>query len=346
MSAVLTLDLPWIEQLSRSFEGLIVRRGRVPRVEYDDGIVLEVRVVDPGAAASADELVGEVRDAAGPGRVVLVAGVVPLSWRAALREAGVSFVDVSGVAEIDWPRVQVSARNFGRPVQRHRTALPLQKGHAAVTQELLVQAIDGSKPSIGEIAMSADVSLPTASKAVSQLEAHGLVVKHRDGHRVSVEVVDPVGLAQRLADRTGWPGEKTLRGYLWGRTVFDVASRLSAAANRADIEIAVTGRVGAAYLGVLGTTSPKEVRAWIDVGDRGLENVAETLGLEPASDETGNVVLSNDKWRVGVERRIDALFDEFNAWVAHPLRIWCDLPDEQRGSDYAAQMWREVINGS
>lgn len=346
MSAVLTLDLPWVEESSRAIEGLTVRRGRLPRVEYDDGIALEVRVVDPGVAGSADELVSEARRAAGPGRVVLIAGAVPLSWRAALREAGVSFVDVSGVAEIDWPRVRVSARRFGRSVQRQRGSLPLQKGHAAVTQELLVQSIEGSKPSIGEIAMSTGVSMPTASKAVSQLEAHGLVVKHRDAHRVSVEVVDLVGLAQRLADRTGWPGEETLRGYLWGRTVFDVASRLSAVAGGIDVEIAVTGRVGAAYLGVLGTTSPKEVRAWVDVGDRSLENIAEKLGLEPAPDDAGNVVLSNDRWGVGVNRKIEAMFDDLRAWVAHPLRIWCDLPDEQRGSDYAAQMWSVVINGS
>ncbi len=346
MSALLTLDLPWIEGSSRSLEGLTVRRGRLPSLEYEDGIVLEVRVVDPGAVASADDLVGAVRDAAGPGRVVLVAGVVPLPWRAALREAGVSFVDVSGVAEIDWPRVQVSARRFGQPVQRQRASLPLQKGHAAVTQELLVQAFDGAQPTIGEIAANAAVSLPTASKAVSQLEEHGLVVKHRDGHHVAVEVVDPVGVAQRLADRTGWPGEETLGGYLWGRSVFDVASRLSVAARRAEVDIAVTGRVGAAYLGVLGTASPKDVRAWVAVGKHSLGSVAEMLGLEPASDETGNVVLSNDKWGVGVDRRVDATFDEYHAWVAHPLRIWCDLPDEQRGSEYAAQMWSVVTRGS
>ncbi|MCC5954431.1 MAG: winged helix-turn-helix transcriptional regulator [Acidimicrobiia bacterium] len=257
-----------------------------------------------------------------------------------------SFVDVSGVAEIDWPRIRVSSRRFGRSVQRQRASLPLQKGHAAVTQELLVQALEGSKPWIGELAASAGVSVPTASKAVSQLEAHGLVVKHRDAHRVSVEVVDPVGLAQRLADRTGWPGEETVFGYLWGRTVFDVASRLSAVASRVDVEIAVTGRVGAAYLGVFGTTSPKDVRAWVGVGDRSLENVAEMLGLEPATDDAANVVLSNDRWGVGVNGRLDAPFDDLQAWVAHPLRVWCDLPDEQRGSDYAAQMWSVVTDGS
>jgi hypothetical protein len=210
---------------------------------------------------------------------------------------------------------------------------------------LLVHAFDGSWPAIGELAVRAGVSVPTASKAVSQLEAHGLVVKHRDGHRVSVEVVDRVVVAQRLAERTGWPGDETLAGYLWGRSVFDVAARLSAAANRVDIEIAVTGRVGAAYLGVLGTASPKDVRVWVDVGDRRLGDVAELLGLEPVSEEAANVVLSNDRWRVGVERRIDAPFDDINAWVAHPLRIWCDLPDEQRGSEYAAQMWSVVTRG-
>ena len=73
--------------------------------------------------------------------------------------------------------------------------------------------------------------------------------------------------------------------------------------------------------------------------------VAAALGLEPAPDEAANVVLSNDKWRVGVTRRRYERFDDFNAWAAHPVRIWCDLHDEQRGAEYAAQMWSVVTHG-
>lgn len=345
MSAVLTLDLPWVEESSRPIEGLAVRRGRVPSLTYDDGIVLEVRVVDPGAFASAAEVIDEVNASGGPGRVVLVAGVIPLSWRAALREAEVSFVDVSGVAEIDWPRIQGSARRFGQSVMRQRSSLPLQQGHGLIAQELLLQSLDGSWPSIGELASGSGVSVPTASKAVSQFAAHGLVTKHRKGHRVAVEIVDRVAVAERLAERTAWPGDVTLSGYLWGRTMFDVAARLSAAADRSDVGIAVSGRVGAAYTGVLGTASPNEVRAWVVTGGRSLGDIAEVLRLEPASGEAANVVLSNERWRLGVDRRRREQFDDLSAWVAHPLRIWCDLHDEQRGTEYAAQMWSVVTHG-
>lgn len=345
MPAELTLDLPWVEAPSAQLEDLVVRRGRAGTLAYEDGIVLDVHVIDPSAFESPAALVDAARSSTAPGRVVLVAGAVPLSWRADLRDAEVSFVDVSGVAEITWPRVHVSAKRFGKPVKRRRGPLAFQKGHGLVVQELLVLTADGSQPTIGELAAGAGVSVPTASKAVTQLAEHGLVAKRRDGTRVSVEVVDRVAITTRLAERTSWPGEEMLTGFLWGRTTFDVAARISDAATRADVELAVTGRVGAAYHGVLGTSSPKEVRCWVDVRGRSLGDVAEALGLEPATEESSNVLLSADRWRVGVHRRAGVQFDDLTASVAHPLRVWCDLHDEQRGSEYAAQMWGAVVNG-
>src|SRR5438128_1271442 len=125
---------------------------------------------------------------------------------------------MSAALTLDLPWVEAASRSIeDLEVRRGReSSLAFDDGIV-----LDVHALDGTRPSIGELALSSRVSVPTASKAVSQLEAHGLVVKHREAHRVSVEVVDPVGVAQRLAERTGWPGEETLRGYLWGRTVFD-----------------------------------------------------------------------------------------------------------------------------
>jgi hypothetical protein len=55
-----------------------------------------------------------------------------------------------------------------------------------------------------------------------------------------------------------------------------------------------------------------------------------------------NVRISADRWRVGVHRRAIARFDELTAMVAHPLRVWCDLHAEQRGSEFAAQLWGEI----
>jgi hypothetical protein len=110
----------------------------------------------------------------------------------------------------------------------------------------------------------------------------------------------------------------------------------------AGIDIAVTGRVGAAFLGVLGTSSPSEVRCWVGVNGRRLEDVAAELGLEPAPAESANVRVSADRWRIGIHRRAVARFDELTATVAHPLRVWCDLHGEQRGSEFAAQLWAEL----
>lgn len=345
VAADLTLDLPWFEAAGSDLDGLRLRRGRSEALVYDDGIVLDVEVVDPADHRSPEALVDAAKAASGPGRVVLVAGALPLAWRGAVREAGVSFVDVSGVAEIHWPRINVSERRFGKPVRRKRAALSFQKGHALVVQELLILTADGTAPTIGEVAESAGVSLPTASKAISQLEEHGLVAKHRDGTRVMVDMIDRVAIAVRLAERASWPGEETLAGYLWGRTVFDVAARLAAAGDAAGVELAVTGRVAAAHYGVLGTSSPKEVRCWVAIHGALLPDVAESLELEPAPREEANVVLSTDRWRVGVQRRQELQLDDASAWVAHPLRVWCDLHDEERGAEFAAQMWGVVSDG-
>lgn len=344
MIAELTVDLPWVAATASPIDGLTIRRGRADTLVYDDGIMLSVHVIDPRQYASAAALAAAARASVAPGRVVLVAGDVPLGWRAHLRDAGVSFVDVSGVAEINWPRLHVSARRFGQPVSRRRRPLPLQKGHARLVQELVIVTTDGTRPTIGELAEGAGVSRPTASRAVSQLAEHGLVAKRREGTWVSVEVVDRVAIATYLAARTSWPGDELLTGFLWGRTIFDVAARLSDAAARAGIDLAVTGRVGAAYHGVLGTSSPAEVRCWVSVNGR-LGDVAAALGMDPAPRESANVLLSTDPWQLGVHRRQRASFDERTAWIAHPLRVWCDLHDEQRGLEYAAQMWGALIRG-
>jgi hypothetical protein len=67
-------------------------------------------------------------------------------------------------------------------------------------------------------------------------------------------------IAERLAAQTAWPGSQRICGYLWGRNVWDVAARLSANATEAGVTLAVTGRAGAAFLGVLGIyASPTEI---------------------------------------------------------------------------------------
>lgn len=341
MVAVLRLNSSWVPAEPESFADLVVRRGRDNVLEYDDGISLRVQLIDPAAYRDAEALVADARSAAGqPGQVALVGGAVPVRWRAALRGAGLSFIDVGGVVEVDWPRLRVSSAQFGREVVRRRRPASLQKSHALVAEELLVSALAGQQPTVTELARQAEVDKSIASRTVAQLAGLGLV--ERSGYRGTLRVANPVNLAELVAARTAWPGTEVVAGYAWGRTILDTAAAISRNAEAAGIDVAVTGRVGAAFLGVLGTSSPSEVRCWVSVHGRPLEEAAAELGLEPAPTGSANVRVSSDRWRVGIHRRAAARFDELTAMVAHPLRVWCDLHGEQRGSEFAAQVWEEI----
>ena len=337
----LLLDLPWIETV-QEIDGVTLQRNQANSLRYDDGIELAVQLVEPGDFGELADLIDHVDRTRGPGRVVLVAGAVPLAWRSHLRSARVSFVDPSGVAEISWPRLKVSSGQFARRSERSRAPLPMQKSHAVAVQELVVAALRGERLSIGEIAERASVGLSSASRAISQLEAHGLVEKQRRGRAVLVDVADPVLVAELLAARTAWPQGSTLSAFAWGRNIWEVAASLTQRARDADVSLSVTGRTALAYFGVLGTSSTEQVRCWVGEQESELEAVAERLGLEPAPVKESNVVLAADPWGVGMIGRAEREFEGSRAVVAQPVRVWCDLHSEQRGTEFAAQLWKEI----
>ena len=346
MAPRLSLSLPWIPSLPASLGEMTIERGVRDVLDYLDGITLQVQVVDPAMFQDADGLHRAVRSAEGPGTVTLVAGAVPVAWRADLRTNRMSFLDVSGTAEILWPRVAVSAGRFTVTGQRRRSPVPLQQGHALVVQELLIATRGGARPSVGALARRASVHQSTASRAITQLAAQGLAIRSRSGHRVSVSVADPATLAERLAERTSWPGPDTTYGYLHGRNSWDIATRLTARARRADIPLAVTGRIAAGFLGVTRTVSLTEIRCWAPANGNDLPTVASVLGLEPAEPDDANVVISTDRWGVGLHRASPRRADAGTATVAHPLRVWCDLHDEPNGPELAAQLWGRIVLGS
>jgi DNA-binding transcriptional ArsR family regulator len=342
MTAELRLDLPWVPRSPERIADLFIRRGQNDVLTYDDGISLDVCVLDPVAYRSAENLLRDAQAQKRPGRVVLVAGAVPIDWRAQLRISELSFIDVTGVVDINWPRLRISAGRFAQPVKRRRSPMPLQKGHARVVQELLTAAGRESKPTISELAEGAEVTLSTASRAISQLAEYGLVSKERTGGHVAVVLMDRVEVAERLAVQTAWPNEETVGGYLWGRNIWDLGARISKNATGAGIDLAITGLAGAAFLGVMGTSSPSEMHCWIDLDGRSPVSAAEELGLEPAPEGESNVMISTDRWRVGIHRRGGATFEDWTATVAHPVRVWCDLHNDRRGVEFSAQLWSVV----
>ena len=158
-------------------------------------------------------------------------------------------------------------------------------------------------------------------------------------------MVDPVQLAELLAQRSVWPSERTISGYVWGRTAWEVASLIGEHAARHEIVAAVTGRTAQAYLGVMATSSPPDVRLWVNTGGRNLADLAPLMGVEAAPAEESNVTLSADPWHVGTHRHSMRSFDDMKAPIAHPVRVWCDLHAEPRGTEFAAQLWRVLRNG-
>lgn len=340
--AELTLNLPWAPRNPEPLDGITIRRGRHNVVSYDDGITLEVRLVDPSGHDTIDDLLGDVAAEGGAGRVVLVAGTIPVHWRGRLRGEEVSFIDVSGTASISWPRLHASTRRFAKQPVRRTALVPLQKARPIVAQEVLITATGGSAPTLGEITESTDTGPSVVSRALSQLADQGLILKEREGRQIRVRVTEPWALAEHLAERTAWGKGELLWGALWGRNAWELASRLSASARASGITLAVTGRTGAAFHGVVGTTSPGDVRCWVDTGGEQLSDIAAVLGLEPVPIDDANVALATDRWRVGTHRRSTVTFEDWQATVAHPLRLWCDLRAERRGVEFATQLWRFV----
>ncbi len=64
--AELRLNLPWVPREPEQLSGLTVRRGRKSMLSYEDGVALEVRVVDPGQQ-SMEQALDAVHLQEGPG---------------------------------------------------------------------------------------------------------------------------------------------------------------------------------------------------------------------------------------------------------------------------------------
>jgi hypothetical protein len=344
MAAELRLALPWAPWLAEQAGDLAIRRAEDDVLSYDDGLTLEVRVLDPARYPSAGALLADAGEQQQPGQVLLAAGVVPISWRDELRDGELSFIDVSGVMDISWPRLRVTATRFAPSVPRQPAVMALQQGHALILEELLIGTAKGARPTISKLASGAGVSLSAASRAIAQLCEHGLAVKERTAGSVIITLADRVAAAGLLAAQTAWPGDDLAGGYLDARDGWDLAARVSLAAARSGLDLAVTGGAGAAFLGA--AEPPPQVRCWLAPGPQSLAALVPQLGLEPAHEGHANVLLAADAWRVGTHRRSQVSHAGQVASVAHPVRVWCDLHSEPEGHTAADWLGKAVIYGS
>lgn len=343
----LRVDLPWLPG-ELDLQAIVVSRGYENVLTYDDGIRLAVEVRDPALVHSLDELIESVLAGDEPGSVVLVAGQVPASWRSKLRERGISWADAGGAISLDWPRVRVTSHQASIVApRRRRQVVPLQRGVARVAQEIAIRAVAGTTPMIlADLVDATGVSLSSVSRLVSALAAHGWVKKSGDRRPVEIEVPDLSQYMEMLAERTRWNHLPELHCYGWGPSLLSLASEISARSDAEREDIAITGRIGAAFHGVLSSGQPRSLHVRAGVEPSMLFELASHLRLEVVNADEANVVLAADRWRVGSQGAERRTFDGMTATVAHPVRVWCDLRDEQRGNDIASELWKAVRHGA
>ena len=108
-----------------------------------------------------------------------------------MRKSEVSYIDVSGVIELSWPRLQISSRRFGQPVIRQRAPIALQKGHARVVQERLIEDqfkdVDSAGPVMYADFMQAEPGHLERRHAQGTLAAFGRALLDRHDIQISQE---------------------------------------------------------------------------------------------------------------------------------------------------------------
>jgi len=235
----------------------------------------------------------------------------------------------------------VGTLSFARsPGSRNRSPVPLQKRQGAVAQELCALALAKRLPTTAsELAMAAKVEVAVASSAVESLARHGYVRKERSGSTTWISVDDLSDLARLLAHRTGWKHAKTVWAYAYGRSLLDVAARLSGSAASTGVDVAVTGRIGATYLGIIGTGEPTVLRLRALTTAEEAPHAFAHLGLEVVDRDEANVAVALDRWALGTTHASHRSFQQHSATVAPPIRVWCDLEGEARGTEFSAQLW-------
>lgn len=337
MGTTLTLDLPWLPDQPVDLDEVEIERGPVNRLAYVDGIELAVVLLAADPEDSVRSVLRQVDEMGGPGKVVLVVGSVPVVWRAELRKRGASWLATDGRMELRWPRLAVSAHRLSVSAPtpaRKRAPVALQKRQGVVAQVLCELALSGSLPvTVSQLAGAAEVGVAVASSAAHALARHGYVAKQRDGKTVLIDVDDISSLARLLADRTGWEHAKVAWAYGFGRSPLDVAHRITRAARESETNMAVTGRVGATYLGVIGTGDPSTVRVRVEATPDDAAAALDRLGLEAVDREEANVAVALDRWRLGTTHAQVLRFQKYSALIAPPVRVWCDLDGEPRGTD-------------
>lgn len=262
--------------------------------------------------------------------------VVPFMGEAGRRlcaQAGVSWLDLSGNADIRGPRLRILIE--GRPnryVHLGRPTTPFAPKSSRLARWLLIH------PQISfsqrELARETQLDPGQISRLVARLKERGLV---------KVDESSRVALGDRRVMLEAWwedyrfERHHVLRGHIPGRSGTEIAERLGREFDRLGLQHAFTGLAGAwsythfasfrlVTVFVADAPSPEQLRP--------LDFVEQDKG------SNAWLVLPDDRGVFEGVRRVDDIT------CAHPVQVWLDLKGQpERSKDAAEHLYTRLLKG-
>ncbi len=314
-----------VEKAANGGANLLVRVGRPI-------LVVEVKAAsDPASIARAVEQARHHAQGLGRAAVPLVAvSFMGDAGRRICAEAGVSWFDLSGNAEIVAPGLRIHVE--GKPNKYKKVGRPstvfAPRSSRAVRQLLLEP---GRSLHQRELARLAGLDEGFTSRIVRKLEADELVERDDAG---AVRVRNPDLLLDAWRETYNFQKHRILRGHIASRSSEERLGQLADAFRKKKLRCAVTG-LGAAWL----LTKFAGFRLMtIFVADEPSDTLLGTLGFRP--EERGSntwLVVPND---AGV---FEGAQDRDGVPCVHPLQAYLDLKGQPERADEAASELRKRL---
>jgi hypothetical protein len=249
------------------------------------------------------------------------------------RQAGVSWLDLSGNADIRSPRLRILID--GRPnryVHLGRPATPFAPKSSRLARWLLVHP--NASFSQRELARHTELAASQVSRLVARL---------RENRLVKVDESGRVALNDRRLMLDAWSADYSfqrhhvLKAHVPGRSGTETAEQLARALERLGTQYALTGLAGCwAYTHFAGF---RLVTAYV----ANLPQTAQLQSIDFVEQEKGSnvwLVLPDDRGVFDGERRVDGVV------TAHPVQVWLDLKEQpERSSDAADELHARILKG-
>lgn len=248
--------------------------------------------------------------------------------RAWAREAGVSWADLSGNADIRGPGLRILVQGAeNRYAHPGRPGNPFAPKYARVTRALLAEPERWWRQK--ELCAEIGLSDGTISRAVSHLRTAELLESNPEG---ALRPRDPSVLLDAWAQRYEFTGHRVSRFYRTARSGLSLLRGLAEGLSQTGCTWAATG-LSAAYM----YTQHADFRLTTVFVDQ-LPKDPASLGLHPVEQGENVWLVEPDDEGVFYRRQ------ERGVWCAHPVQVYLDLLSQpERAAEARAHLRAELL---